>query len=74
MVKKLNVSQEMIDEVLRPDYFYDYGDNPAYKKLVEMAKENIREGKNDLTIGHILLTEAEDYFMPETSKMFYKET
>lgn len=42
---KRKVSPEEIQQLYNPDTFYNYGDNPALKKLMEITVENNREGK-----------------------------
>jgi hypothetical protein len=38
-------TQEEVDDLYREDKFYNYGDNPAYKKFMEIATANHMEGK-----------------------------
>lgn len=42
---KQTASPEEIQKLYDPDTFYNYGDNPALKKLMEITVENNREGK-----------------------------
>ena len=39
------VSQEKMDEVLDPDFYYNHGDNPAFKKLIQNVRANTYDGK-----------------------------
>ena len=34
----------MVKKITSPDYFYNHGDNPAYKRLVEIAQSNFKQG------------------------------
>jgi hypothetical protein len=38
-------SPEQIQKLYDPNTFFEYGDNPALKKFMEMMVENCREGK-----------------------------
>jgi hypothetical protein len=42
--EKLTASEEEIKKIYEPDYFYEHGSNPAYKKFVDIASENIIAG------------------------------
>ena len=42
--EKLTASEEEIKKIYEPDYFYEHGINPAYKKFVDIASENIIAG------------------------------
>lgn len=33
-----------IKDCLDPDYFYEHGDNPAYKKFVDIVSANVYSG------------------------------
>lgn len=44
-MKKPRASPEEISKLYDPNTFYEYGDNPAYKKFMEIMVENTREGK-----------------------------
>jgi hypothetical protein len=39
------VKEEDIKALLDPDFFYNHGDNPAYKKLIEVVRANTYDGK-----------------------------
>lgn len=41
----MQVTQEEINELYKPTYFWNHGDNPAYKRLSEIMVENAMEGK-----------------------------
>jgi len=43
--KPLSEAEEEIKKLYDPNFFYEYGDNPALKRLMEMLVENNREGK-----------------------------
>ena len=43
--KKIVASEDEIKKLYEPDYFYEHGDNPAFKKFMEICSENIKEGK-----------------------------
>ena len=45
MSKKIKVSKEEIDEMYDPQKFYNYGDNPAMQKFMEITQQNQMEGK-----------------------------
>jgi hypothetical protein len=38
-------TKEEIDKLYEEDYFYNYGDNPAFKKFMEITSANHFEGK-----------------------------
>ena len=42
---KVRITQELIDELYSPDYFYEHGDNPANRDYMAMVQENNREGR-----------------------------
>ena len=44
-MKSTTASPEEIKRLYDPNTFYDYGDNPAMKKFMEIMVENQREGK-----------------------------
>ena len=43
MVRKQQeqASEEDIRKLYEPDFFYEHGDNPAYKKYIDVMKENM---------------------------------
>ena len=41
--EKLHVSEEEIQKMYDPDTFYEYGDDPANKKYIEIMSENLPE-------------------------------
>ena len=41
----IKVTKEEIAELYEPDKFYNYGDNPAFKKFMEITVQNQMEGK-----------------------------
>ena len=44
-MKKATASPEEIQKLYDPNTFFEYGDNPALKKFMEIMVENHREGK-----------------------------
>ena len=42
---QIEPTKEEVQQLYDPNYFYEYGDNPAMKKYMEIAVENQREGK-----------------------------
>ena len=44
-MSKPTATPEQIQKLYDPNTFYEYGDNPALKKFMEIMVENCREGK-----------------------------
>lgn len=44
-MKKATASETEIKKLYDENTFYEYGDNPAYKKFMEIAVENLNQGK-----------------------------
>ena len=44
--KAITASDSEIKELYDPDYFYEHGSNPAYKKYIDIASENIYDGES----------------------------
>lgn len=44
-MKKQTASETEIKRLYDENTFYNYGDNPAYKKFMEISSENLRQGK-----------------------------
>lgn len=45
MSKKVTASETEIKKLYEPETFYEHGDNPAFKKFMEVMVENVREGR-----------------------------
>ena len=44
-MKKYIASESEINKLYDSNVFYEYGDNPALKKFVEIMSENMRQGR-----------------------------
>ena len=45
MSKKAVASEAEIKKLYDPETFYEHGDNPAFKKFMEIMTEIVREGR-----------------------------
>lgn len=45
MSKKTVASESEIKKLYDPNTFYEHGDNPAFKKFMDIMVENVREGR-----------------------------
>lgn len=45
MSKKEKIDPEEVKRMYDPNFFYEYGDNPALKQLIQIQIENNAEGE-----------------------------
>ncbi|KAL4490238.1 hypothetical protein ABPG72_004277 [Tetrahymena utriculariae] len=61
-MKKGTASEEELKKLYDPNTFYEHGDNPAFKQFMNIAVENLREGK---------LTDHRTYVVDTYKKWMY---
>ncbi|EGR29430.1 hypothetical protein IMG5_155800 [Ichthyophthirius multifiliis] len=60
--QKKRQQAEEVKKLYDPDFFYEYGDNPAFKKLIQFQQENCQGGAN---------TDYRTYVIDKYQKMLY---
>lgn len=45
MSRKATASEAEIRKLYEPETFYEHGDNPAFKKFMDIMVENVKQGR-----------------------------
>ena len=70
--KKVEVTTEQIRELYEPDYFYNYGENPALKEFLVRAQTNVESSTGALPDyrAHIHLDAGRWFYTRDLNDVF----